>query len=135
VGISLIRIFLSRILGQTGIGSFYKYFSRKIVTRQSSRKYDPGCLSRIWIFPIPDPGVFKKAPDPGTGSATPEVKMMAGLFRRHQRRGRRRAGHKAGSRGPGAQNHGGQHAPHPLLSREVSPAGYLHNQCCGYGII
>ncbi len=38
----------------------------------SSRKYDPGCSSRIRIpdfLPIPDPGV-KKAPDPGSGSAT-----------------------------------------------------------------
>ncbi len=42
----------------------------------SSRKYDPGCSSRIpdpgsgcWLLPIPDPGV-KKAPDPGSGSAT-----------------------------------------------------------------
>jgi hypothetical protein len=37
----------------------------------SSRKYDPGCSSRIRIltfYPsqIPDPGV-KKAPDPGSG--------------------------------------------------------------------
>jgi hypothetical protein len=36
----------------------------------SSRKYDPGCSSRIPdpdadILPIPDPGV-KKAPDPGS---------------------------------------------------------------------
>jgi hypothetical protein len=30
------------------------------------------------FFSIPDPGRFKKAPDPGSGSATPEVKM-AGL--------------------------------------------------------
>jgi hypothetical protein len=40
----------------------------------SSRKYDPGCSSRIPdpdanFLPIPDPGV-KKAPDPGSGSAT-----------------------------------------------------------------
>jgi hypothetical protein len=42
----------------------------------SSRKYDPGCSSRIPdpdadFYPsrIPDPGV-KKAPDPGSGSAT-----------------------------------------------------------------
>jgi hypothetical protein len=40
----------------------------------SSRKYDPGCSSRIRIltfYPprIPDPGV-KKAPDPESGSAT-----------------------------------------------------------------
>ncbi len=46
---------------------FISNLSLKIVTRQSSRKYDPGCLSRIWIFfpsriqggsikhPIPDP--------------------------------------------------------------------------------
>ncbi len=40
----------------------------------SSKKYDPGCSSRIRMltfYPsqIPDPGV-KKAPDPGSGSAT-----------------------------------------------------------------
>jgi hypothetical protein len=44
----------------------------------SSRKYDPGCSSRIripdpdpviYLSRIPDPGV-KKAPDPGSGSAT-----------------------------------------------------------------
>jgi hypothetical protein len=38
----------------------------------SSQKYDPGCSSRILTFYpswIPDPGV-KKAPDPGTSSAT-----------------------------------------------------------------
>jgi hypothetical protein len=40
----------------------------------SSRKYDSGCSSRILdpdadFLPIPDPGV-KKAPDPGSGSAT-----------------------------------------------------------------
>jgi len=44
----------------------------------SSRKYDLGYSSRIripdsgtWLFTIPDPGV-KKAPDPGSGSATLE---------------------------------------------------------------
>jgi hypothetical protein len=41
----------------------------------SSRKYDPGfrpgSLIRILIFlPIPDPAEVKKAPDPGSGSAT-----------------------------------------------------------------
>jgi hypothetical protein len=42
----------------------------------SSKKYDPGCSSRIpdpdadfLPSPIPDPGV-KKASDPGSGSAT-----------------------------------------------------------------
>jgi hypothetical protein len=40
----------------------------------SSRKYDPGCSSRILdpdpdFLPIPDTGV-KKAPDPGSGSVT-----------------------------------------------------------------
>ncbi len=51
-------------------------FNQKIVS--SSRKNDPGCLSRIQIpvpdldfLPIPDPGV-KKAPDPG--SATAQIK-------------------------------------------------------------
>ncbi len=46
----------------------------------SSRKYDPGCSSRIRIitfYPsrIPDPGV-KKAPDPGSGSATQVVPVL-----------------------------------------------------------
>jgi hypothetical protein len=53
----------------------FKYFNPK-KWFLSSRKYDPGCSSRIRIriltfypSPIPDPGV-KKAPDPGSGSAT-----------------------------------------------------------------
>ncbi len=54
----------------------FKYFKPNY-SFISSRKYDPGCSSRIMIFyrsririfPIPDPG-FKKAPDPGSGSAT-----------------------------------------------------------------
>jgi hypothetical protein len=51
----------------------FKYFNpRKWFL--SSRKYDPGCSSRIriltfYLSQIPDPGV-KKAPDPGSGSAT-----------------------------------------------------------------
>jgi hypothetical protein len=51
----------------------FKYFNPK-KWFLSSRKYDPGCSSRIPdpdpdFLPIPDPGV-KKAPDPGSGSAT-----------------------------------------------------------------
>jgi hypothetical protein len=51
----------------------FKYFNPK-KWFLSSRKYDPGCSSRIRMltfYPsrIPDPGV-KKAPDPGSGSAT-----------------------------------------------------------------
>jgi hypothetical protein len=51
-----------------------KEFEYGILTQKlflSSQKYDPGCSSRIriLIFSIPDPGV-KKAPDPGSGSAT-----------------------------------------------------------------
>ncbi len=51
----------------------FKYFNPEIWSL-SSRKYDPGCSSRIRIltfYPsrIPDPGL-KKAPDPGSGSAT-----------------------------------------------------------------
>jgi hypothetical protein len=51
----------------------FKYFNPKNCFL-SSRKYDPGCSSRIRIltfYPsrIPDPGV-KKAPDPGSGFAT-----------------------------------------------------------------
>jgi hypothetical protein len=45
----------------------FKYFNPKNLFL-SSRKYDPGCSSRIRIL-IPDTGV-KKAPDPGSGSAT-----------------------------------------------------------------
>jgi hypothetical protein len=46
----------------------------------SSRKYDPGCSSRIRMltfYPsrIPDPGV-KKAPDPGSGSATLHIMLV-----------------------------------------------------------
>ncbi len=53
-----------------------------------SRKYDPGCSSRIPdpdadFLPIPDPGV-KKAPDPGSESATldPEHCVRQFLFPR-----------------------------------------------------
>jgi hypothetical protein len=57
---SRIRIFPSRIP--------IKEFKYGILTQKlflSSRKYDPGCSTRIRIpfLPIPDPGV-KKAPDP-----------------------------------------------------------------------
>jgi hypothetical protein len=49
----------------------FKYFKPKNWF-QSSRKYDPGCSSRIRILTfspsrIPDPGV-KKAPDPGSAT-------------------------------------------------------------------
>ncbi len=54
----------------------FKYFNPKKAKKWflSSRKYDPGCSSRIPdpdadFLPIPDPGA-KKAPDPGSGSAT-----------------------------------------------------------------
>ncbi len=54
----------------------FNYFNPKKTKKWvlSSRKYDPGCSSRIPdpgadFLPIPDPGV-KKAPDPGSGSAT-----------------------------------------------------------------
>jgi hypothetical protein len=43
----------------------FKYFNPQILFI-NTRKYDLGCSSRIRI---PDPGV-KKAPDPGSGSAT-----------------------------------------------------------------
>jgi hypothetical protein len=51
----------------------FKYFNPK-KWFLSSRKYDPGCSSRIRdpdpdFIPIPDPDV-KKAPDPGSGFAT-----------------------------------------------------------------
>jgi hypothetical protein len=56
----------------------FKYFNPKKSKKWflSSKKYDPGCSSRIPdpdadFLPsrIPDPGV-KKAPNPGSGSAT-----------------------------------------------------------------
>jgi hypothetical protein len=51
----------------------------------SSRKYDPGCSFRIPdpdFLPIPNPGV-KKAPDPGSGSATLAInKLFEWLFSR-----------------------------------------------------
>jgi hypothetical protein len=54
----------------------FKYFNPKKNKKLflSSRKYDPGCSSQIPdpdadFLPIPDPEV-KKAPDPGSGSAT-----------------------------------------------------------------
>ncbi len=37
---------------------------------------DPGCLSRIRIFSIPDPGV-NTAPDPASGSATLQKRCVA----------------------------------------------------------
>jgi hypothetical protein len=40
---------------------------------------DPECLFSIWIFSYPGSRGFKKAPDPGPGSATLEVLKMAGL--------------------------------------------------------
>ncbi len=49
----------------------------------SSRTYDPGCSSRIpdpYFLPILDPGV-KKAPDPGSGSATLEYLKELSLVR------------------------------------------------------
>jgi hypothetical protein len=58
----------------------FKYFNPKNCL--SSRKYDPGCSSWILIFypsPIPDPWV-KKAPDPGSGSATLSVTVPNLLF-------------------------------------------------------
>ncbi len=55
-------------------GSWFRIFPSRIQSRKdsnklllSSRKYDPGCSSRIRIYSIPDPGV-KKAPDLGSGS-------------------------------------------------------------------
>jgi hypothetical protein len=95
---SRIRIFSIPDPHQRNYGKFYnpkKWFL-------SSRKYDLGCTSRIRIpdfLPIPDPGgqkstgsriqgskrdripdpVVKKAPDPGSGSAT----LMIRSYRTH----------------------------------------------------
>ena len=68
----------SRIHGQKDSGSRIRIRIKKLTYLLpkklflSSRKYDPGCSSRIRIlifypFQIPDPGV-KKAPDTGSGS-------------------------------------------------------------------
>jgi hypothetical protein len=49
----------------------FKHFNQKKLFL-TFRKYEPGCSSRIRILvflPIPDPRV-KKAPDPGSGTAT-----------------------------------------------------------------
>jgi hypothetical protein len=46
----------------------------------SSRKYDPGCSSRILIFSLPDPGV-KKARDPGSGSARLHVRSKVSVIK------------------------------------------------------
>jgi hypothetical protein len=61
----------------------FKYFNPK-KWFLSPRKYDPGCSSRIQdpdadFLPIPDPGV-KKAPDPGSGSATLVMPLLKRLF-------------------------------------------------------
>jgi hypothetical protein len=43
---------------------------------QSSRKYDPGCSFRIRILIFTHPGsTVKKAPDPGSGSATLNISI------------------------------------------------------------
>jgi hypothetical protein len=73
-----VRIFPSRIqiFPNPDTGSASRNLS--ILTKKlflNSRKYDPGCSFRILIlYPsrIPNPGV-KKAPDPGSGSATLEI--------------------------------------------------------------
>ena len=62
-----------------------KYFNPK-KWFLSSRKYDPGCSSRIrmltfYPFRIPDPGV-KKSPDPGSGSATLGTRTKLGSAQR-----------------------------------------------------
>jgi hypothetical protein len=52
----------------------FKYFNPKKLFL-STRKYDPGCSSRVRIlifYPPQDPGV-EKAPDTGSGSATLEI--------------------------------------------------------------
>jgi hypothetical protein len=76
----------SRVKKIPGSGSASASKNISILTQKlflSSRKYDPGCSSRIripdpdlYFLSIPDPGSkipdpgFKKAPDPGPGSAT-----------------------------------------------------------------
>jgi hypothetical protein len=92
--LSRIRIFLSRIpdpnvfhpRSRIRIKEF-KYFNpKKWFT--SSRKYDPGCSSRIWIlifYPSRIPGVKKaQIPDLGSGSATlPLIQNQSLLFCSH----------------------------------------------------
>ncbi len=61
----------------------FKYFNPKKFFL-SYRKYDPACSSRIRIlifYPsrITDPGV-KKAPDPGSGSATAPTQKTSNIF-------------------------------------------------------
>jgi hypothetical protein len=66
----------------------FKYFNPKKAKKWflSSKKYDPGCSSRIldpnaYFRPsrIPDQGV-KKAPNPGSGSATLVADPGSGAF-------------------------------------------------------
>jgi hypothetical protein len=68
----------------------FKYFNPKKAKNcfLSSKKYVPGCSSRIPdpdadFLPsrIPDPGV-KKAPDPGSGSATLDTILLIPSFYR-----------------------------------------------------
>jgi hypothetical protein len=78
---SRIRIFLSRIHIKE-----FKNFNPK-----SSRKYDPGCSSRIRIFypsRIPDPGV-KKAPDPGSATLLSTTNYSRMSYSFHARSGRK----------------------------------------------
>jgi hypothetical protein len=69
----------------------FKYFNPKKTKKRflSSKKYDPGCSSRIPdpdadFLPIPDPGV-KKAPDPGSATlvkvSSTSSKLFWGIYR------------------------------------------------------
>jgi hypothetical protein len=56
---------------------FVEHFTKKIVTKTSKKLvWDPGSGKNL--FRIPDPGV-KKAPDPGSGSATLPLSLPSHL--------------------------------------------------------
>ncbi len=85
---SLIRIFFIPDPGSASKNLTYlsTYFNPKNRKFLSSRKYDPGCSSRIRIpdpdpdfLPIPDFGV-RKEPDPGSGSATLLTKAVMCMY-------------------------------------------------------
>jgi hypothetical protein len=87
--LSRIRTFPSRIQGSKRFRiriKEFKFFNLKELFL-SSRKYDPGCSSRIWIpdpdldfLPISDLGSRGEAPDLGSGSATMIFSLPCSLY-------------------------------------------------------